>query len=78
LRADPFSTAVSLTAGPMVRIRFPPAAPDGTFNPVTGEPLGMFHSISMVFAGNGAVRFQLAIVDKTYNGGGVTCNDSTL
>jgi hypothetical protein len=32
----------------------------------------------MVFAGNGAVRFQLAIVDKTYNGGGVTCNDSTL
>jgi len=26
LRADPFSTAVSLTAGPMVRIRLPPAA----------------------------------------------------
>src|SRR5215468_10331292 len=25
LRADPFSTAVSLTAGPMVRIRLPPA-----------------------------------------------------
>jgi hypothetical protein len=24
-RADPFSTVVSLTAGPMVRIRLPPA-----------------------------------------------------
>ena len=33
LRADPFSTAVSLTARPMVRIRLPPAESPRTFGP---------------------------------------------
>jgi len=53
-------------------------SPNGQNNPATGEPLGQFHSANFSFRGDGTVQFQVAIVDKTYNGGVTTCNDSNV